>query len=202
MYVMQVIIYLYDSYFEYIKPTNTACSASIASALAADLLIHYGHSCLVPINSTSIPCLYVFVDIKINTHHLLQTLTLNFPTDTTLFLAGTIQFASAIRAMKLELEKTGFRVSIPQSKLLSVGEVLGCTAPRIAKIDSEDKVIVFITNRRFHLEAIMIVNPEIKAFRYDPYLGKLCGETSESSTRLISSEVYSYPPLVALILCC
>ncbi|XP_075651179.1 2-(3-amino-3-carboxypropyl)histidine synthase subunit 1 [Castanea sativa] len=144
-----------------------------ASALGADLLIHYGHSCLVPIDSTSIPCLYVFVDIQIDTSCLLQTLELNLPTTTTLFLAGTIQFASAIRAIKPDLEKIGFRVSIPQSKPLSAGEVLGCTAPRVPKIEGEDKAIVFVADGRFHLEAIMIANPEIKAFRYDPYLGKL-----------------------------
>lgn len=32
---------------------------------------------------------------------------------------------------------------------------------------------MFVADGRFHLEAIMIANPGIKAFRYDPYLGKL-----------------------------
>ncbi|XP_059448270.1 uncharacterized protein LOC132179548 [Corylus avellana] len=147
-----------------------------ASALGADLLIHYGHSCLVPIDCTSIPCLYVFVDILIDTHRLLQTLTLNLPTTKTLVLAGTIQFASAIRAIKPELENHGFRVSIPQSKPLSAGEVLGCTAPRIRTDGEEESVIVFVADGRFHLEAMMIANPCIRAFRYDPYIGKLFSE--------------------------
>jgi 2-(3-amino-3-carboxypropyl)histidine synthase len=34
-------------------------------------------------------------------------------------------------------------------------------------------VLVFVADGRFHLEAFMIANPGIKAFRYDPYLGKL-----------------------------
>ena len=37
-----------------------------ARKLGVGLLIHYGHSCLVPINETVIPMLYVFVDIGIN----------------------------------------------------------------------------------------------------------------------------------------
>lgn len=37
-----------------------------ARALGCDFLVHYGHSCLVPVQSTSIGTLYVFVDIKID----------------------------------------------------------------------------------------------------------------------------------------
>ncbi|MED6204556.1 hypothetical protein PIB30_010107 [Stylosanthes scabra] len=150
-----------------------------AAALSADLLIHYGHSCLVPIDSTTIPCLYVFVDIKIDVSHLIDTVKLNLESRAeNIVLAGTIQFASAIRASKPELEKSGFRVLVPQSKPLSAGEVLGCTAPKVSLTDSfsenpENSVLVFVADGRFHLEAIMIANPGIRAFRYDPYIGKL-----------------------------
>ncbi|KAF2309341.1 hypothetical protein GH714_001674 [Hevea brasiliensis] len=34
-------------------------------------------------------------------------------------------------------------------------------------------VVVFVADGRFHLEAFMMANPEISAFRNDPYLGKL-----------------------------
>ncbi|KAF2309395.1 hypothetical protein GH714_001902 [Hevea brasiliensis] len=76
-----------------------------------------------------------------------------------------------------ELEKLGLSVLIPQSKPLSAGELLGCTAPRISSksvIGSfSDIGVVFVADGRFHLEAFMIANPDISAFRYDPYLGKL-----------------------------
>lgn len=42
------------------------------------------------------------------------------------------------------------------------GEVLGCTAPLVG--GSAD-AIVFVADGRFHLEAIMIANPDIPAFR-------------------------------------
>ncbi|RDY14072.1 2-(3-amino-3-carboxypropyl)histidine synthase subunit 1, partial [Mucuna pruriens] len=149
-----------------------------AAALGADLLIHYGHSCLVPIDSTTLPCLYVFVDIKIDVHHFVETVRLNLESRAkTLVVAGTIQFASAIRTAKPELEELGFRVLIPQSKPLSAGEVLGCTAPKVSSNslgnEISESVLVFVADGRFHLEAFMIANPGIKAFRYDPYMGKL-----------------------------
>lgn len=145
-----------------------------ASALRADLLIHFGHSCLVPVQFSSIPCLYVFVDISIDVHRLVRTVELSL-NSANIVLAGTIQFASAIRAAKPELENRGFRVLIPQSKPLSAGEVLGCTAPKIKPSGGDESaaVVVFVADGRFHLEAFMIANPGIKAFRYDPYIGKL-----------------------------
>lgn len=41
-----------------------------AAALGADFLVHYGHSCLVPVDITAVPCMYIFVDIKIDIDHL------------------------------------------------------------------------------------------------------------------------------------
>lgn len=45
-----------------------------ARALGADLMVHYGHSCLIPIDTTSIKMLYVFVDIKIDNQHVVDTI--------------------------------------------------------------------------------------------------------------------------------
>ncbi|KAL3635804.1 hypothetical protein CASFOL_020351 [Castilleja foliolosa] len=148
-----------------------------ARALDAHLLVHFGHSCLVPIDTTTIPVLYIFVEISINTGKLLEELKYNFNPEQTgnFIMAGTIQFSNAIRAVKTELENLGFRVFVPQSKPLSAGEVLGCTAPSVKLQDyaGKDDVIIFVADGRFHLEAFMIANPEIRTFRFDPYLGKL-----------------------------
>ncbi|GMF45311.1 unnamed protein product [Phytophthora fragariaefolia] len=54
---------------------------------------------------------------------------------------------------------------VPQIKPLSPGEVLGCTSPIIEGVDA----LVFIADGRFHLESAMIMNPSLKAYRYDPY---------------------------------
>ena len=68
-----------------------------ATALGCDFLVHYGHSCLVPVSMTTCKTLYVFVDILFDEEHLVQSIRKNFPNRTDkIALAGTIQFASAI----------------------------------------------------------------------------------------------------------
>lgn len=195
--------------------------------------IHYGHSCLVPIDMTTIPTMYVFVEIAIDVAHLVDSILLNFPpsapdpvalssassedacvpvTDTAastggagtsdsfkqsisdadrplttfyprLVLAGTIQFTSAVQATKTALLATHryTEVLVPQEKPLSGGEVLGCTAPRFGHHANRPDAIIFIADGRFHLESIMIRNPEIPAFKYDPYSKKFTIETYDTA---------------------
>lgn len=51
-------------------------------------------------------------------------------------------------------------------------KILGCTAPQIRCADA----VVYVGDGRFHLEAAMIANPTLRAFRYDPYEKKLTEE--------------------------
>ncbi|KAI0033353.1 diphthamide synthesis protein [Vararia minispora EC-137] len=222
-----------------------------AVALGCDMLIHYGHSCLVPMDQTMIKTLYVFVEIAVDSRHLAQTIRLNFPDDRSLFheslldgqvsnadtpagtiigrpnhlriegpsktqdeanddsscvivqpspartrlaLVSTIQFVAALQQLKEDLsveygeEKltvtpvtddplpklwTGvYEATIPRSKPLSPGELLGCTAPPVGDVDA----LIYLGDGRFHLESVMIENPHIPAFRYDPYSKKLTRE--------------------------
>ncbi|KAK2466524.1 hypothetical protein APHAL10511_002166 [Amanita phalloides] len=220
-----------------------------ALALGCDMLVHYGHSCLVPVDQTRIKTLYVFVEISIDSVHLERTVRLNLPNDrqrfhemllrrdddahipagsqlghlrienpdeivqsdaavdsadskpTRLALVSTIQFVTALQRLKEELTandiiandypisqipanaesliceqrqiRTGrYDVTIPRSKPLSPGEILGCTAPRLSNVDA----ILYLGDGRFHLESIMVANPAIPAFRYDPYAKKLTVE--------------------------
>ena len=100
-----------------------------AKAMGADFLVHYGHSCLVPIDVTTIKMLYVFVDITIDVKHVVETVKANFPSETKLAILGTIQFSSAIHAIGIELENAYPDIYISQARPLSKGEVLGCTSP-------------------------------------------------------------------------
>ncbi|XP_061326040.1 2-(3-amino-3-carboxypropyl)histidine synthase subunit 1 isoform X1 [Pezoporus flaviventris] len=137
-----------------------------ARALGADFLVHYGHSCLIPIDTTQgLKMLYVFVDIKIDTAHFLETIRFNFPAGTSLALVSTIQFVSTVQAAAQEL-RSQYKVCVPQCKPLSPGEILGCTSPWLAQ---DTDAIVYLGDGRFHLESIMIANPGIPAYRYDPY---------------------------------
>ncbi|XP_072285337.1 2-(3-amino-3-carboxypropyl)histidine synthase subunit 1 isoform X2 [Pyxicephalus adspersus] len=137
-----------------------------ARALGADFLVHYGHSCLIPIDAThGIKMLYVFVDIKIDTSHFVDTIRFNFEQGASIAFVSTIQFVSALQAAVQAL-RSEYKITVPQSKPLSPGEILGCTSPRL---EMAVDAVVYLGDGRFHLESVMIANPDIKAFRYDPY---------------------------------
>lgn len=68
-----------------------------ARALGCDFLIHYGHSCLVPIDVSKIKMMYVFVDIQIDLSHFVETVKLNFEQGAKLILVSTIQFAASLQ---------------------------------------------------------------------------------------------------------
>ena len=155
-----------------------------AKALGCDALVHYGHSCLVPIDVTggedgSFMTLYVFVDIQLDLAHLQLTLERNFERSAALTLASTIQFASSLQAVAPRLHRAFPHIDIPQAKPLSRGEVLGCTSPQLpsALSAADDRPVVFIADGRFHLESLMIHNPHIPHFhKYDPYSRRLTRE--------------------------
>ena len=133
-----------------------------AQALDVDLLVHYGHSCLIPIDpKAGMKFLYIFVNIKIDIKHLEETLCLNFDKEKRLAMVSVIQFLPALQETCRRLRDRGYLCTTPQCKPLSPGEILGCTAPRITDAD----VLVFLGDGRFHLEAAMIVNPRLKSFR-------------------------------------
>ena len=146
-----------------------------ARALGCDLLVHYAHSCLIPVDVTKIKTLYVFVDISIDTSHLIATLERNFQSGKTIAMVGTIQFNATLHNVRPVLEQAGFKVIIPQIAPLSKGEILGCTSPRLS--DDAADLILYLGDGRFHLESAMIHNPCVPAYRYDPYSRKLTRET-------------------------
>ncbi|KAL8772487.1 MAG: hypothetical protein Q9209_002439 [Squamulea sp. 1 TL-2023] len=148
-----------------------------ARALGCDLLVHYAHSCLIPVDVTKIKTLYVFVDISIDTSHLIATLERNFQSGKTIAMVGTIQFNATLHNIRPVLEQAGLKVIIPQIAPLSKGEILGCTSPRLS--DDAADLILYLGDGRFHLESAMIHNPSLPAYRYDPYSRKLTRETYE-----------------------
>lgn len=79
-----------------------------AKALGVDLLVHYGHSCLVPVDQTDgVKVLYVFVDIKIDAIHLIDTVKLNFPKERRLLFVSTVQFVTTLQGLINRLKTDG-----------------------------------------------------------------------------------------------
>ena len=139
---------------------GACCIDDLASKkLDCDFIVHYGHSCLVPIPEMTIKnVLYVFVEIGIDIRHLLDSVAFNFETDKLIYLLGIVQFNTTLVRLKhlLEKEKGFTTVLIPQTKPRSVGEVLGCTSPLIQKTENEEGSVLFIGDGRFHIESCMI----------------------------------------------
>ncbi|ANQ10622.1 Diphthamide synthesis protein [Plasmodium coatneyi] len=216
--------------------------------LNCDLIIHYGHSCLVPLTVTKIRCIYVFVDIKLNSSHLVETIKKNFKKSDIVLLLGTIQFSCLVHNVHSILKKENYFdlfLPIPQVLPLTKGEVLGCTSPNLYRflyehvvrkgeggLIAENEVeprqngrssggeaegekypsgdippkddkdshhseqfiineckqflqknqvkIVFIADGRFHLESLMIHNPDFSFYRYNPF------------NKIITEEKYNY----------
>jgi 2-(3-amino-3-carboxypropyl)histidine synthase len=91
-----------------------------------------------------------------------------------------LMFCTCVQAVKRAVADVFPDVAVPQSRPLSPGEVLGCTAPRLADRDafvcvlalaSRDAGLIgacgnsFVGDGRFHLEAMMIANPDLRAYR-------------------------------------
>jgi 2-(3-amino-3-carboxypropyl)histidine synthase len=82
-----------------------------------DLLVHYGHSCLVPITETRRKVLYVFVEIQIDINHFVDTVVYNFEglSQQTIYILGTIQFNNSLFLAKKSLSERNFTdIVIPQ----------------------------------------------------------------------------------------
>eukprot|EP00596_Hydrurales_sp_CCMP1899_P006855 CAMPEP_0119033838 /NCGR_PEP_ID=MMETSP1177-20130426/905_1 /TAXON_ID=2985 /ORGANISM="Ochromonas sp, Strain CCMP1899" /LENGTH=399 /DNA_ID=CAMNT_0006990901 /DNA_START=122 /DNA_END=1321 /DNA_ORIENTATION=- len=150
-----------------------------AAKLGTNLLVHFGHSCLVPITASIIKVIYVFVEIRFDPSHLVVCLKKAFKADSKLLLMGTIQFTGVLGAVHQLLLAEGYgKTIIPQAKPLSAGETLGCTSPILPECDA----LIFVADGRFHLEAAMIRNPTVAAYRYDPYGKVLTAEAYDVDT--------------------
>jgi len=162
-----------------------------ARALGCDLLVHYGHSCLVPVDamSTGIKTLYVFVTIGIDVEHLIATVERNFLSGKRIALVGTIQFNATLHAIVPRLRSLGYDPVLPRSAPLSAGEILGCTAPSLTSLPPNTPasdptaptadMILYLGDGRFHLESILIASPSLRShtYRYDPYTRRLTHES-------------------------
>lgn len=151
---------------------GACCIDDIASdQLDCDLLVHYGHSCLVPITQTRRKVMYVFVQINIDIQHFISTIVHNFKDKDKIYnLMGTIQFNSSLFIAKQQLSNLGYtNIIIPQQKPRSGGQVLGCTSPKLPDNGADNNIVIFLCDGRFHMQAVMIANPHYKFYQYDPY---------------------------------
>jgi len=119
-----------------------------------------------------------------------------------LALVGTIQFASSLQVVAAALRENGYPdLVVPQARPLSPGEILGCTSPQLMSQEAPlvrvlsrcghtspltlnctpQEALIYVGDGRFHLESIMIANPTLKAYRYDPYSKEFTVESYDTA---------------------
>ena len=155
--------------------------------LECDLLIHYCHSCLIPSTKCLVEILYVFVEINIDIEHLVKTIEYNFPKENNnlFYILGSIQFNTSLFLLKRKLIEDGYdktKINIPQCKPRIAGEVLGCTSPVLKK--EENAIVIFICDGRFHMESVMIQNPFLPFYQYNPFTHYLTYEKYDNDLML------------------
>lgn len=150
-----------------------------AKTLGCDFIVHYGHSCLVPVTTMKVKSMYVFVSIRFDEEHLISTIRENFAEGSRLVLTSTVQFVTALDRVREGLCDR-YEVMVPWEKPLSRGEVLGCTAAKIPDWERYD-AMVFVGDGRFHLEAMMISNPGLTAYLYNTYSKEMTREEYDHS---------------------
>lgn len=187
---------------------GACCIDDIASKkLGCEFIVHYGHSCLVPIPDMTISnVLYVFVEIGLDIRHLLESIAFNVEKTQTVYLLGIVQFNTTLVRVKhlLEKEKQFTSVKIPMTRPRAAGEVLGCTSPVIKPLSDSNQntetgleqsksgeIVIFIGDGRFHIESCMIRNPHLTFYQYDPFKQQLTHEvyTTEEMKRIRYEQV-------------
>nr|XP_027202852.1 2-(3-amino-3-carboxypropyl)histidine synthase subunit 1-like [Dermatophagoides pteronyssinus] len=155
-----------------------------AAYFDCDFLVHYAHSCLVKVSDMDVPCLYIFVKIKIDPEDFVKAIKniifMVLPdasgghskeaTLTKLHLNATVQYIDVVHFAYRKLVEDGYgdRISIPICSPLSPGETLGCTSAKL-----NGNLCVFLADGRFHIESSMIQNPHVVYYRFDPFTRRM-----------------------------
>ncbi|KAJ1465323.1 putative diphthamide synthesis protein-domain-containing protein [Baffinella frigidus] len=131
-----------------------------------EILIHYGHSCLIPISECFISLIYVFLEIKFDYSFLVESLkSYFFCYKNSISIFSTVQFISSLKNIKKDLLSFFEILIFKKNKPLSPGEILGCTSFKQKNFHNT----LYIGDGRFHLESIVISNFNGRFLQFNPY---------------------------------
>lgn len=154
-----------------------------ANELEADLLIHYGHSRMLP--DTDIPVLYIELKVEINVDDFVDKSFRLLGEWRTVGLATTIQHIHQIGEIAETLRLKGIRTIIGREgeRTVYAGQVLGCDYSSARFIADEVDGFLFIGGGRFHsLGLAMATGRPVIAF--DPYISSVTMLGEEEHKRL------------------
>jgi 2-(3-amino-3-carboxypropyl)histidine synthase len=163
------------------SPCYGACDLALDEArwIKADKIVHVGHSRFVH-NEMDIPVEYIpyYVDIEIDS---LDTVLPYIKQYKNIALATTVQHIHQFEDMKSFFERNGKKVFAEQGeRAMERGQVLGCDAGAIKKVEDKVDAVVFVGSGVFHPLAIDVKKP---VFVFNPY-GKKVTDISADRDRL------------------
>lgn len=159
------------------SPCYGACDLALDEArwIEADKIVHVGHSRFVH-NEPGIPVEYIpyYVDIEIDA---LEAVLPHIKSCKNIALATTVQHIHQFEQMKSFFERNGKKVFAEQGeRAMERGQVLGCDAGAIKKVEDKVDAVVFVGSGVFHPLAIDVKKP---VFVFNPYAKKVTEISAE-----------------------
>ncbi|MDD5172409.1 MAG: diphthamide biosynthesis enzyme Dph2 [Candidatus ainarchaeum sp.] len=153
------------------SPCYGACDLALDEArwIEADKIVHVGHSRFLS-KDVGIPVEYIpyYVDIEIDS---LEAVLPYIKSYKNIALATTVQHIHQFEEMKSFFERNGKKVFAEQGeRAMERGQVLGCDAGAIKKVEGKVDAVVFVGSGIFHPLAIDVKKP---VFVFNPYTKKV-----------------------------
>jgi len=155
------------------SPCYGACDIALDEArwIKADKIIHFGHNKFLRSDS-EIPIEYIEFKVDVDINKLASILPL-IKNKKNIALATTVQHIHQFKDMKSFFERNGKKVFADRGERASeIGQVLGCDALAITKVEKNVDAIVFVGNGMFHALAIDPHDDKI-VLVFDPYDGSV-----------------------------
>ena len=151
-------------------PCYGACDIAFSEAegLGADLIVHFGHSKLVPVDRT--PAIYIEVKATVSVDKAVEQALPLLTKHAKIGLATSVQHLQTLSHAKAILVRNGKAVVIGDSGQLSYpGQVLGCNYSNVKSIANQVDAFLFIGGGLFHAlgVALSTSKPTVVADPYD-----------------------------------
>jgi len=162
-----------------------ACDVALrqAEALEADLLVHYGHSQMLP--ETPVPILYVEARVDIEVNSLLESALPLIEGWRTIGLAATIQHVHQLGEVveALRLRKMHVVIGAGGGRTPHDGQVLGCDYGSARAIAADVDGFLFVGGGRFHPLGLALATGR-PVVAVDPYMSSATAIREDDLKRL------------------
>ncbi|MFH0737020.1 MAG: diphthamide biosynthesis enzyme Dph2 [Candidatus Micrarchaeota archaeon] len=161
-----------------------ACDIALDEArwIKADKIVHFGHNSFIR-NVFGIPIEYVDypVDVDIGA---LEAVLPHIKGSRSIALATTVQHIHQLEAMKAFFEGHGKKVLIGKGdRAEKPGQILGCDAGAVKKVEKDADAVVFVGNGMFHPLALDVSKPVFVFNPIDSSVKDIAGEVERLRKR-------------------